>query len=203
MADFRPTKKAQSDDREEKAWALRCKGWSQPRIAAELGIDQSSVARALQRATEKHHKAFMADIEGYKQNQAALIESAAFSALEQYMKSQQQLNIVEKSGRMIKGKFVEEKSTTTVKKIDQYGDKGLLAMFYKGMEEARKIRGCDVPASNKNHPDGKLNPDTMTIDEKIALFTSIPIEERLKILSSMLTPKQHVDEPVHLIEDEN
>ena len=202
MADFRPTKKAQSDDREEKAWALRCKGWSQPRIAAELGIAQSSVARALQRATEKHHKAFMADIEGYKQNQAALIESAAFSALEQYMKSQQQLNIVEKTGRMKNGKFVEEKSTTTVKKIDQYGDKGLLAMFYKGMEEARKIRGCDVPTGNKS-ADGKLNPDTMTIDEKIALFISIPIEDRLKILSSMLTPRQIVDEPVHLKEDEN
>jgi hypothetical protein len=38
---------------ENRAWELRCKGWSQARIAAELGLTQSGICKILERANRK------------------------------------------------------------------------------------------------------------------------------------------------------
>lgn len=188
--DFKPTKKATSDDREDKIWKLRVKGWTQMEIAEELGVDQSTVCKAIKRAGEKHHERFMSDINEYKKNQAALIEQAGLSALKQYIKSFDPLIHTTKSGVFDeKEKKFKGKVNTTVQRVSQNGDSKLLQAFFKSQEEIRKIWGFDNPTKNV---EGKLTVETMSMDEKIALFTSIPIEERLKLLDSMLTRN-----PVH------
>lgn len=187
MADFRPVKKATTADREKKIWELRSKGWSQQRIADEVGIRQESVCEALKRIYNKHHETFMADIDAYKRAQATEIEAAARNALEQYFESQKDQLITEQSGFVEKGKFVG-KYTTSIKKIKREGDKGLLSMYYKGMEEVRKIWGIEAPKGGVSKT-GAIDAVNMTVDEKVALFVSIPIEDRLKLLAGMLTIK--------------
>ena len=150
-----------------------------------MHIDQSTVTKALKRVGEKHHQRFMADIQRYKLEQASAIEAAAYNALNQYFKSQQQLQIVRKTGRIEKGQFVG-KVQTTIEKFDQYGDSKLLAMFYKGMEDVRKIWGFDSKSTPTGGVNG-INTDNMTVDEKVALFVSIPLEKRLEVLATMLT----------------
>ena len=187
MADFRPTKKAESDKREAEAWELRAKGWSHQRIAEKLEVDVSTISKAIKRATEKHHEKFMANIHEYKKQQAKVIEDAAYNALEQYYKSQKAKNIVTKSGKVdAEGKFIRG-AVTTIQKIDQYGDSRLLGMFYKGMEDIRKIWGFDNIQRGGNGGDGKPNMSNLSIDEKVAMFCSLPIEERLRLLDSMIT----------------
>jgi transposase len=48
-----PVPKEVTIERERRAWELRQKGWSHRRIAAELGIDDSTVTKALQRVTKR------------------------------------------------------------------------------------------------------------------------------------------------------
>ena len=189
MADFRQKKKATSDDREEKVWQLRIKGWSQQSIADELGIGQSTVVACLKRAANKHHERFMSDINEYKKQQASVIETAAYNALHQYYSSQKQLQIIRKSGKTKNGEL-KDGSQVSIEKIDQYGDAKLLNCFFKGMEEVRKIWGMDAVTVKS----GDKALENMTVDDKIALFTSIPIEERLKLVSAMLTTKPVFDD---------
>ena len=58
------------------------------------------------------------------------------------------------------------------------------------MEEVRKIWGMDAVTVKS----GDKALENMTVDDKIALFTSIPIEERLKLVSAMLTTKPVFDD---------
>ena len=198
--DNRPIKKATSDDREKNVWQLRVKGWSQQAIADQLGISQSAVAQALTRAAEKHHEEFMSDINAYKKKQSQLIEEAGLSALKQYFKSFEPLTNVTKSGKEKDGKI--NNPQVTIQKIGQNGDSKLLQAFFKAQEEIRKIWGFDQPAKNKD-ADGKLNIDTMTVEEKMALFISIPIEKRLELLDSMLTRNPIHDAPKDQVLNEN
>ena len=195
--DYGPTKRAEAGMREKRAWELRGQGWSHQRIADELNVDTSTITKALKRAEIKHHDEFMADINEYKKRQTAVIERAAYSALEQYYKSQQKKMIVSQTGKTGKdGKF-SPGATKTVQAIDQYGDAKLLGMFYKGLEDIRKIWGIGNEVISK---EGVKSIDNMSVDEKVALFCSIPIEDRLRLLDSMITQKPVFDEEKQEIE---
>ena len=133
----------------------------------------------------------MADIHAYKKAQAKVIEDAAFNALNQYYESQKARKVITQQGKMVEGKLVG-RVDTTIQKIDQYGDSKLLSLFFKGMEDVRKIWGIDIHVIKKE--DGKPNVDNMSIADKIALFTSIPMDDRLKLLENMITKTPVFDE---------
>jgi predicted transcriptional regulator len=201
--DNRPIKKATSDDREKNVWALRVKGWSQQAIADELKISQPAVAQALKRAAEKHHETFMSDINAYKKQQAHIIQEAGLSALRQYVKSFEPLTSTIKSGVFDeKEKKFKGRVNTTIQWHSQNGDSKLLQAFFKSQEEIRKIWGFDIQPKTK---DGKgiVDIESMTVEDKMALFISIPIEKRLELLDSMLTRNPVHDSVTALATDEN
>ena len=195
MRDFGNTRRAESLEREKRAWQLRSeKGMSHQQIADELEVDCSTITKALKRAEKKHQENFMNDMNAYKKKISHEIELAGINALEQYYKSQKKKVIVSRSGITDQdGNFVVG-STKTVQAIDQTGDSRLLAMYFKSLEEIKKIWGFG--ADNTSKGSGSKDAINMTVDEKIALFCSIPFDDRLKLLDSMITQKPvYPDEP--------
>lgn len=187
MADINRFRETPTAIRERKIWELRAQGWSQFDIAAKLDISQPTVSVALKRANKKFHDSFVEDIMAFKQEQFHIIMTAAKKTLQQYYKSMEPKKVITKSGKTNKdGQFLG-KPVTTIQHIPQTGDAKLLLVFFKALEEANKIWDCGI-AKGKG-----ANIDEMTVEEKVNLFNSIPTEEKLKLLDSMLTQPPRIE----------
>ncbi len=71
-------------ERESRAWELRQKCYTQERIAAELGIDQSTVCKILGRVNKRYLKAIQSQLGERKAEQTAQLEKIAEDALESF-----------------------------------------------------------------------------------------------------------------------
>ncbi|MDE2024902.1 MAG: helix-turn-helix domain-containing protein [Patescibacteria group bacterium] len=192
IKDGGPVKHAEVVKRENEAWELRAQGWTHQRIADKLNVHVSTVTKALQRAAEKHHDQFMKDIHSYKKHQVKIIEETAYNALEQYYKSQKKRTITTQQGKMVGGKLTGS-VITTIQTVEQYGDTKLLSMFYKGMEDIRKIWGIDGrPTDDK---EGQTSFHACTVDEKIKMFLSLSVDDRLRLLDAMITKRHEIEIP--------
>lgn len=141
------TDKPQNDEttiqKEEKAFKLRAKGWSQDRIASHLKMTQQGVSKALKRITKRFCKHFLEDVAYIKNEQIAQLEHVAHEAINAWYKSKE----VHKTKRT-KVKGARESGERSAEKIDseeeQYGDPRFLAEFRKAKEDIRKIIGTDL-----------------------------------------------------------
>jgi predicted transcriptional regulator len=68
--------------REEHIWALRIKGYTQMRIAAELGIHQGTVSKILQRVSTRVAQQMHEEIAQRKAEQVAQLEHIAQEAMD-------------------------------------------------------------------------------------------------------------------------
>lgn len=175
--------------RDSEVWELRQDGMCQKDIAKKLGVTQGAVSLSLSRSEDKYYGVMMEDIHKYKMMQVRSIHAAAQNALEQYYKSQQDLIKTRQKGIMVNKAFVGSVETT-IEKISSRGDANLLNLYFRGMEECRKILGIDKTPKDLNMPEfGKPNAMLMSVDDKVALFQSIPIDMRLELIGGMLTNK--------------
>lgn len=103
---------------EARAFQLRKMGWTQNRIADEIGMTQQGVAKALKRITARFYKDFMSDVKAIKEEQVAQLEHIAGESMQAWSKS---------------------------KVGSEAGDPRFLSSFMKAKEEIRKIVGADLP----------------------------------------------------------
>ena len=73
--------------REARAWELRQKGWSQARIAADLGITQQGVSTLLRRLARQFGRDFKKRVEEVKAEQTAVLEFLIDEALQEWERS--------------------------------------------------------------------------------------------------------------------
>lgn len=135
--------KPQNDEttlkKEERAFKLRIKGWSQERIAKNLNMTQQGVSKALKRITKRFSKQFLGDVTHIKNEQIAQLENSAHEAMTAWYKSKEKHKIKKtkvkgsKEGAQAAEKLDEER--------DQYGDPRYLSEFRKAKEDIRKIYG--------------------------------------------------------------
>lgn len=119
---------------EARAFQLRKMGWTQDRIATEIGMSQQGVAKALKRITGRFYKDFMADVKAIKEEQVAQLEHIADESMQAWAKS---------------------------KVGGEAGDPRFLSSFMKAKEEIRKIVGADLPP---NPEDDEEPIDTIRIN---------------------------------------
>ena len=62
-------------EREQRAWELRCRGWTHERISRELGVDCSTVTKSLKRANDRALADLKDKIDAHKTEQTAQLRS--------------------------------------------------------------------------------------------------------------------------------
>jgi predicted transcriptional regulator len=133
--------------RERLAWALRQEGWTQDRIAVELGIGQPAVSKALKRLSIRYHKDMAADVARVKGEQIAQLDRVVDEAMQAWERSKQSaksLSKITKPGSGPRGQRGQQEETT-LRVDDQVGDPRHLQTAMKAMEDIRKITGANAP----------------------------------------------------------
>ena len=141
----RRTKNAQRIQRRTDAWDLRCKGWAQARIAAELGVNQSTICRDLEVAS-KHALANLDTIvEEVKREQVFQLERIVDESLQGWEESKKKSRSVSKTVRTRLSGIDTQEETTTTKVADRGGDVRYLTTAMNALADIRKILGADAP----------------------------------------------------------
>ena len=178
-------KKAEVSEKEKLCWSYRIRGMPFQKISEITGIPLRTVAHNCERAADKHHFAFMNNIQGYKKTQSAIIEKNAHEALEAWEKSKK---IIKKTTK----KFIPRSNAGDnsvvitegqIEEQEQNGDVKFLKIYLECHDALCKLWGLNILVKdNDGHP---VSWESMTMDERIKFFVSIPIAERLKIMKAM------------------
>lgn len=126
MANDKNGTKDQIIQKEEKAFRLREKGWSQLKIAEQLNMTQQGVSKALKRITKRFSQRFLQNVSHAKYEQVAQLEHIAHEAMIAWYNSKN--SIKPKRGRA----------------CHQFGDPRFLMVFRKAKEDIRNILGTDA-----------------------------------------------------------
>lgn len=147
--------------REEEVFRLRRHGWSQCRIAEELDIAQSTVARAMKRATKRFAQCFLKDIKQVKDEHVVQLEHVADEAMGAWEKSKQ--NRMKKTTRR---KGTGGDGDVSIEGQNQFGDPRFLAEFRKAKEDIRKVLGIEHIQEVEGGPAiGKIRVEIMGIND--------------------------------------
>lgn len=151
-------KAEQRQQLEEDAWRLRVKGWLISRIAEHLGVDKSTISRALDRVEKRLAKEFAAQAEVIKARQTAQLEHIHAAAMEQWERSTEDAELTRTvtktlakttsdydpaNDEPLEKEVVEE--TVTSERRGQSGNPALLAQAREALADIRAIWGLDAP----------------------------------------------------------
>lgn len=144
----RRTKDVQRLQRRNDAWELRCRGWSQMRIARELGVSQATVSRDLAWSAERSLSNLDALVEQTKREHVGQLERVIDEAMQGWESSKQTSRTVSKTVKR-KGASEEEteEETITTKVQERAGDVRYLKTAMDAMTDIRRILGADAPLS--------------------------------------------------------
>ena len=119
---------------EKLIWKLRTRGYSQSRIADQVGVGQQQVSKILKRLNNRFHKEIMDDIKSYKADQLAKHETIVEESMEAWFKSKEH-------GSKRRVKKDDKKQVSDYE--DYFGNTQYLDTAMKAMEHQRKILGID------------------------------------------------------------
>lgn len=118
--------------REDAAWELRQKGWTQQKIADELGITQTGVYRALRRAEARVLKRMGDRIAGIKATQHAQLEHVIMEAMSAWERSKADVKTIKVTKDGDGGKIEKTLRTTP-------GNPQFLSEARGAMADVRKL----------------------------------------------------------------
>jgi hypothetical protein len=129
--------------REVKAWSLRARGWTETRIAVELGVNQSSVSRMLERIEARELARMSASVERTKVVHHAQLDHVIEESLDAWYRSKlPRKRAARKTSGEGDGGGGDEVQTTEV--IERDGDTGYLYAAMQAMGAQRSLWGLDV-----------------------------------------------------------
>jgi predicted transcriptional regulator len=142
----RRTRKVNATAHEAEAWEMTCAGYTQHQIAAKLGIDQSTVSRAVKRVEERELARLSGNVESLKVSQTHQLQWMFAEAMRAWEKSKTpRKRAVSRSGDGGDGEGQETREA-----IDRDGDNGFLHTGMAALRDVRSLWGLDVsPALNE------------------------------------------------------
>jgi predicted transcriptional regulator len=136
---------------EARCWQLRQRGYSQRRIADELGLDQGTVCRMLRRVERREFERLSRQVDRHKATQTAILEGLVDEAIQAWERSKGRRSSARRS---VKHKFVEDEhgkveekpaaSVNVTETIETAGDVAYLDRAMEGLRQIRKIWGLDA-----------------------------------------------------------
>lgn len=144
-------------EREDRAWELRQKGWTQAAIGRELGISQVGAGKALRRAERRVLRQLTDRIEGIKAVQHAQLEHVIMEAMSAWERSKLDTKTTKVTKDGDGGKVEKTLKTTP-------GNPQFLSEARGAMADIRKVWGIGVidedgytpmPASDRKEPQPK------------------------------------------------
>lgn len=155
-------------ERKKRAWELAQQGWSETRIALELGVDQSTISRYLTSLAKRTLTQLEDEVIRAKATQLRQLEHIIDEAFQAWQASKTPEQTISK--RIVPGDIDEEgnrgesQEVVTTRVRGQSGDSRHLKTALDAMADARKLLGLD-----KAEPSGML---TMSDVQKI--FNELP-----------------------------
>lgn len=137
--------------REEQAFDLRSKGWTQQRIAKFMNLTQPAICQILTRVTKKYSKLFMEEVKTVKAEQVAIHQRIVDESLDAWHKSKGLHEIKKNKAKGIFNKLGNRElvgGDTTIEEKQLFGDTRYLDASMKAMEHIRKIMGVGTDEEN-------------------------------------------------------
>ncbi len=143
------TNKEQQKERDKLMWAYRMKGWTHEMIADELGLERSTVTKALGRLSLAASKELTGTLIEEKYAQLAQLRHTVAEAMEAWERSKQ----VDKTMTTQSDQATDSKGATktlpggkvTVKIQEVDGDPRYLDVANRARADIRKLLGLDAP----------------------------------------------------------
>lgn len=128
-------------EREQRAWKMRQQLYTHERIAAELGVDRSTVTKMLARVGKRYLNSIQNEVATLKAEQFSQLSHIADEAMQAWRASKQPKKEARKVSRK-QTKRGDEESTVAQSK-EQNGDWHHLEMARAALADIRKIFGLD------------------------------------------------------------
>lgn len=150
-----------TQQREMTAWELRQLGWTQQRIANEMGVAQGTVSKALTRLGTKYNQETMKNVAAVKGEQIAQLEAIRDMAMQEWLNSRSEYKEVSVRYQRVTEEHIdpdtledweppdeEEDSEKrlqimTIIRRQRLGDPRYLKIAMEASAEIRKIMGID------------------------------------------------------------
>ena len=129
--------------RELRAMDLRALGWSQPHIAADLGITQAAVCKLLKRVETRFLRELAETVGRQKARQALRLEYLYAEAMRAWTASQ--ADSTRRRQRKTQGGDGPGATVAEIVVEHQHGDPRYLDEARKALADARKLLGLDAP----------------------------------------------------------
>lgn len=147
-------------ERERKAWEFRTQGWTQERIAEELGVDRSAVAKMLFRYRQRLDDDNKEQMAQERTEQIERLQTVYNQAMDAWIASKSQDRTVQNRKKI--GTFAgrdanDDETTVTVK--DAHGDPRYLNIALQALEDLRKIMGINAPTKSVQTVENKVIGD--------------------------------------------
>jgi hypothetical protein len=176
-------------ERERQIWALRQKLYTQERIAAEIGVDQSTVSRILRKQSDRYLVEINEEVGRVKAQQIAQLEYVAQEAIEAWERSKDPAKKLNKRAKALRARGQDgddrnavAEEVTTVETADQDGDPRYLTTAMSALGDIRKILGADAPARTT-----AATTSTVHVEESLDLskLSADQLRELVRITESL------------------
>lgn len=169
--------KAQRALRRSEVWRMRTsEGWSQTRIADELGVTQGTISRDLKHMAERVYARIDDLVEQTKREQLAILWGVVDELLQQWRQSKGPRKVMTQREDIIQGECTEVlpggelgddletlqltrqmpgRKTTTLQEFTQLGDHRYITEMRAALADIRLILGANAPVKSEVEISGK------------------------------------------------
>jgi DNA-binding MarR family transcriptional regulator len=132
---------------EAKAWELRQRGWTQSRIARELGLDQGTICRMLGRIERRELKRLSKRVQSEKARQTAILEHIADEALQAW-------ELSKRPKRRASTRKSALGSVDVTEMEEREGEPAYLDRAQAALDRLRQLWGLNAPAKKPDENQG-------------------------------------------------
>jgi transcriptional regulator with XRE-family HTH domain len=161
--------------REERAFELRCRNWSQSAIAAELGITRQAVAKALHRVERRSLARLSATVGLLKARQTLQIDHLISEAYEAWIKSK-------RNGKKRRVKTTKDGIERSLETTGRDGDPRWIGEIRSLLSAQRDIWRIGRGENESENDDGAWNYNSMVEEKREAMWANLSPEDRARRL---------------------
>ena len=160
----KPLSKTRRVEVEAQAWALSQQCWSQPRIARFLGVDQSTVSRALKAARGRAVARLDEDATLWFVTVLEQLEHVADEAMQAWERSKKPKKKASRRSAAVSSTGVAGADQTHTEVIEREGEPAYLSAYYAAIDRIRSLLHLD----ERSRPKVEAESGPLTVRDCLA-----------------------------------